>query len=172
VLSGPCPQHDALLSLRLSASLIRRQAGGAADCPILPGQFVCQQFLSWGIGRDFLVSQEGEEPLLKGAETTFDLSFGLGAGGDQMGDAQRRERPLELRTRVTAIGGGLMAEERQAIGVEGQRQAVSGKSAPKVLEMVPRGVGRNKDSSNQLAGMIVDRQQEGLFVRGGPPLVD
>jgi len=108
---GTCPQHDALLSLRLSASLIRRQVGGAADRPILPGQFVCQQFLSWGIGGDFLVSQEGEEPLLKGAETTFDLSFGLGAGGDQMGDAQRRERPLELRTRVTAIGGGLMAEE-------------------------------------------------------------
>src|SRR5579859_2294762 len=38
--------------------------------------------------------------------------------------------------------------------------------------MVPSGVGRNKDRPDQLAGMIVDGQQEGLFVRAGPPLVD
>ena len=49
---------------------------------------------------------------------------------------------------------------------------MSAKSKAKVLEMVPSGVGRNKDSPHQLAGMIVDGQQEGLFVRGGPPLVD
>jgi len=113
------PQHIALLSLRLSASLIRRQAGGTADCPILPFQFVCQHLLSWGIGRDFLVGQEGEHPLLKGVETTFDLSLGLGARGDQMGDAQGCEGSLELGTWVAAIGGGLMAEERQTIGVKG-----------------------------------------------------
>jgi hypothetical protein len=64
------PQYDALLSLGFSASLIRRQADGTADCPILPCQFVSQEFLSGGIGRDFLVGQEGEQPLLKSAETT------------------------------------------------------------------------------------------------------
>ena len=64
------PQYDALLSLGLSASLIRRQAGGTTDGPILPCQFVCQEFLSGGIGSDFLVGQEGEQPLLKSAETT------------------------------------------------------------------------------------------------------
>src|SRR5260221_5681609 len=35
---GTGTQHDALLGLRLGASLIRGQAGGATDGPILAGQ--------------------------------------------------------------------------------------------------------------------------------------
>jgi hypothetical protein len=34
---GTVPQHDALLGLGFGASLIRGQAGGAADGPILTG---------------------------------------------------------------------------------------------------------------------------------------
>ena len=55
---GTGAQHDALVGPRLGASLIRGQAGGAADGPILAGQLVREQFLSRGVGRDFLVGQE------------------------------------------------------------------------------------------------------------------
>src|SRR6267378_1344966 len=55
---GTGTQHDALLGLRLGASLIRGQAGGATDGPILAGQLAREQFLSRGVGGDFLVGQE------------------------------------------------------------------------------------------------------------------
>ena len=89
-----------------------------------------------------------------------------------MGDAQGCEGTLELGTGITSIGGGLMAEESQAVGIEGERQAMSGKGAAKVLEMVPSGIGGDEDSPHKLARMIVDRQEEGLLVRRRPPLVD
>lgn len=55
---GTGTQHNALLGLRLGASLIRGHTGGAADGPILAGQLAREQFLSRGVGRDFLVGQE------------------------------------------------------------------------------------------------------------------
>lgn len=128
--------------------------------------------MSRGVGRDFLVGQECQQTVLKRAEAAFDLSFSLRAGRDQMGDAQRRESPLELRTWVAAIGGGLMAEEGQAVSIEGEGQAVSGKGTAEVLEMVPSGIGGHKDSPQKLARMIIDRQEQGLLVRCWPPLVD
>ncbi len=39
-----------------------------------------------------------------------------------MGNAQRRESALELGTRIAAIGGGLMAEEGQAVSIEGEHR--------------------------------------------------
>ena len=169
---GTSTQHDALLSLRLGASFIWGHTGGAADGPILAGQLVREQFLSRGVGGDFLVGQERQQTLLKGAEAPFDLSFSLRAGRDQMGDAQCCEGTLELRTGIAPIGSGLMAEEGQAVSIEGERQAMSGKGAAKVLEMVPSGVGGDENSPHKLARMIVDRQEEGLLVRRRPPLVD
>ena len=56
---------------------------------------------------------------LEGAKAAFDFAFGLRAGGDQMGDAQGGEGALELGAGIPAIGGGLMAEQGQAIGVKG-----------------------------------------------------
>ena len=165
-------QDGTLLVQRLGASLVRGQAGGAADRLILAGQFACEQFLSRGIVGDFLICQQGEQSFLEGAETAFDLTFSLGAGCDQVGDAQRGEGTLELGTRVAAVAGGLVAEEGQAIGVEDQRQAVSGKDAAEVLEVVPGGIGGDEDGTQQLAGVIIERQEEGLLVLGGPPLVD
>ena len=165
-------QDGTLLVQRLGASLVRGQAGGAADRLILAGQFACEQFLSRGIVGDFLICQQGEQSFLEGAETAFDFTLSLGAGCDQVGDTQRCEGPLELGTRVAAVAGGLVAEEGQAIGVEGQRQAVSGKDAAEVLEVVPGGIGGDEDGTQQLAGVIIERQEEGLLVLGGPPLVD
>jgi len=65
-----------------------------------------------------------------------------------------------------------MAEEGQAVSIESERQAMNGKGAAKVLEMVPSGIGGDEDSPHKLAGMIVDGQQEGLLVGRRPPLVD
>lgn len=65
-----------------------------------------------------------------------------------------------------------MAKEAQAIGVYDQRQAVLKKEAAKMLEMIPSGVGGNKDCAQEFAGMIINGQQQGLLFLGGPPLVD
>ena len=89
-----------------------------------------------------------------------------------MGDSEGGEGALELGAGVAAIGGGFMSEQGQAIGIESQRQAVAGKSAAEVLEVVPGGVGRNKDGGQQFARVIINGQQEGLLGGGGPPLVD
>ena len=109
---------------------------------------------------------------MEGAEASFDFTFGLRAGRDQMGDAQRSESTLELGARVTAIGSRLVAKEGQAIGVDGQRPAMEGKDAAKMLEVVPSRIGGDERPTHQLAGVIVHRQQKSLFLRGGPPLVD
>ena len=89
-----------------------------------------------------------------------------------MGDAQGGEGALELGAGIPAIGGGLMAEQGQAIGVKSYRDAVEGKNAAEVLEVVPSGVGGNKDGGQEFARVVIHRQQEGLLISGGPPLVD
>jgi hypothetical protein len=89
-----------------------------------------------------------------------------------MRDAQGGEGALELRARITAIGCGFMAEQGQAIGVESQGQAMEGKSAAEVLEVVPSGVSRNKDGGQEFARVVIQGEQERLLVGGGPPLVD
>ncbi len=43
---------------------------------------------------------------------------------------------------------------------------------PEMREMIPRGVGGDKDATQEFAGMIIDGQQQGLLCSGGPPLVD
>ena len=49
---------------------------------------------------------------------------------------------------------------------------MEGKSATEVLEVVPSGVGGNKDGGQEFARVVIHRQQKGLLVGGGPPLVD
>ena len=46
------------------------------------------------------------------------------------------------------------------------------KEAAKVLKVIPRGVGGDKDCAQKFSRMIIDRQEQGLFFLGGPPLVD
>ena len=65
-----------------------------------------------------------------------------------------------------------MAEQGQSIGVESQGQAVEGKSATEVLEVMPGGIGRNKDGGQEFARVVIKGKQEGLLIVGGPPLVD
>jgi len=65
-----------------------------------------------------------------------------------------------------------MAKEAKTVSVDDQRQAVPEKEAAKMLEMIPSGVGGDKDGAQEFAGMIIDGQQQGLLFLGGPPLVD
>ncbi len=138
----------------------------------MAGQLASQQFLCGGVIGDFLVGQEGDDAFLEGAKAPFDFAFGLGAGCDQMGDAQGGEGTLKLRAGVAAIGGGLMAEQGQTIGVEGYGPTVDGESVAEVLEVVPGGVGRNKDGRQELTRVVINRKEEGLLIGGGPPLMD
>ena len=142
---GTRTQDGALFCLSLGASVVRGETGGTADGAILAGQFAGEQFLGGGVSGDFLVGQKRDDAFLKGSKAAFDFAFSLRAGGDQMRDAQRGEGALELRAGIAAIGRGFMAEQGQAISVERDGQAVKQKGAAKMLEVVPGGVGRNKD---------------------------
>ncbi len=157
---------------RLIPSRIGAVAGGAADGGILVGHLAVQDDLSGGVIADVFVSQERDQALLQGAKAAFDFTFGLRAWGDQMGHAQGGEGALELRSGIPIIGHGIMAKEAQAIGVDDQRQAMLQQEPAKMLEVIPSGVGRDKDGTQKFSRMIIDGQQEGLLGGGGPPLVD
>jgi len=169
---GPGAHDGAFFFLSLGASIIRGETGRAADGAILTGQFVGEQFLCGSVIGDFLVGQEGDEAFLEGAKAAFDFSFGLWAGRDQMSDAQGGKSALELRAGIAVVTGGLMAEEGQAISVERHWQAVEGEGPAEMLEVVPGGIGGNEDRGQEFAGVVIDGQQEGLFIIGRPPLVD
>ena len=138
----------------------------------MTGQLAGQQFLCGGVSGDFFIGQKRDDAFLERAKAAFDFAFGLWAGRDQMGDAQRGEGALEFRAGIPAVGRGFMAEQGQAIGVESQGQAVEGKGTAEVLEVVPGGVGRNKDGRQEFARVVIHRQQKDLLVGCGPPLMD
>lgn len=89
-----------------------------------------------------------------------------------MGDAQGGEGALKFGAGVAVIGHGIMAKEAQAVGVDHQRQVVLEKETAKMFEVIPGRVGGNKDRPQELAGMVINGQQEGLLLVGRPPLVD
>jgi hypothetical protein len=157
---------------RLGRGFVGGEAGGAADRAVLAGQFAVEQGLGGGVGGDVLVGEQGDEALLKSAEPAFDFTLGLGAGGDEVGDAQRGESALELGAGIAPVGGGHMAEQGQPVGVEGEGQAVSDEEAAEVLKVMPSGVGGNKGGPEEQAGVVVHGEQEGLLVVRRPPLVD
>jgi hypothetical protein len=135
-------------------------------------EFPCEHELGGGIAADFFIGEECHQAFLQGAEAAFDLAFGLRAGSDQMGHAQSGEGALKLGTRIPIIGHGIMAKEAEAIGVDHHGQAVLEKEAAKMLEVIPSGVGGDKDCAQEFSRMIVNRQEQGLLFSGGPPLVD
>jgi len=132
------------------------EADGATDGGVLSFQFAVEHGLGPGIIADFFIGQQGHQTFLHGAEAAFDLAFGLRAGGDQMSDAQGGEGALKLRAGITVIGHGIMAEEAQAVGVDHHRQGMLEKEPAKMLEVIPRRVGGNKDGAQKFAGMVID----------------
>ena len=162
----------ALLRQGLVPSGIGAEARGAADRGILMGELAIQDDLSRRVIADVFVSQERDEALLQGAEATFDLTFGLRAGCDQVGHTQGGEGALELGTGIPIIRHGIMAKEAEAVGVDDQRQIVLEQEPAKMLEMIPRGIGGDKGRAQEFSGMIIDGQQQSLFGGAWPPLVD
>ena len=165
-------RDGALFFQSLRPGRIRAEGGGAANGGILALNLPVEHDLCGGIASDFFIGQDGEEAFLQGSKTAFDLAFGLRAGGDQMGHAQSGEGALELGAGIPIIGHGIMAKEAEAVGVHHHRQAVLKKEAAKMLEMIPRRVGGDKDGTQEYAGMIINGQEQGLLFRGGPPLMD
>jgi hypothetical protein len=135
-------------------------------------QFPVEHDLSGDIAVDFFIGEDCHQTFLQGSKAAFDLALGLGAGSDQMGDAESGEGSLELRAGITVIGHGVMAKEAEAVGVDHHGQAVLEKEAAEMLEVIPSGVGGNKDRAQQFSRMIVNGQEQGLLFIGGPPLVD
>ena len=151
---------------------IGAEASGTAKGGILALNLAVEHDLCGGIVTGFFVGEKGDEAFLQGYKAAFDLAFGLGAGGDEMGYPQSAEGALEFGTGIPVIGHGIMAKEAQAVGVDDQRQAVPEKEAAKVLEMIPGGVGGDEGRAQEFAGMIIHREQQGLLLLGGPPLMD
>lgn len=165
-------RHGALFCQGFLPGRIWAEAGGAANGGVLALDLPVEHDLCGGIVADFFIGQEGHQAFLQGSKPAFDLAFGLRAGSDQMGHAQSGEGALELGTRIPVISHGIMPKETQAVGVHDHGQAVLEKEAAKMLEMIPSGVGGDKDRAEKFAGMIIDGQQQGLLFTGGPPLVD
>ena len=143
----------------LLPSRVWAEAGGAANGGVLALNLPVEHDLRGGIAAGFFIGQDGYQAFLQGAKTSLDLAFGLRAGSDQMGDPQSGEGALKLGTRIPVIGHGIMAKEAEAIGVHHHRQVVLEKEAAKVLEMIPGGVGGDKDRAQEFAGMIIHGQQ-------------
>ena len=151
---------------------IGAEAGGPANRGILALNLALEHGLGGGIVADFFIGEDGHQALLEGAKAALDLAFGLRTGSDQMGYPQSGEGALELGTGIPVIGHGVMAKEAKPVGVHDHWQAMPEKEATKMLEMIPRGVGGDKDGAQEFAGIIIDGQQQGLLFMGGPPLVD
>lgn len=151
---------------------IGAEFGGAANGGVLALNLSVEHDLCGGIAADFFIGQDGDQAFLQGSKAAFDLAFGLRAGSDQMGYPQGGEGALELGTGITVIGHGIMAKEAEAVGIDDQGQAVPEKESSEMLEMIPSGVGGDKDRTQELAGMVIDGQQEGLLFLGRPPLMD
>ena len=132
-------------------SIIWAIARGAADGGILVSDLAIEHDLSRGVIAGMFVSQQRDQALLQGSKAAFDLAFGLRAGSDQMGHAQGGEGALELRTGIAIIGHGIMAKQAQAIGVNGQRQAMLQEEATEMFEVIPGCVGRNKDRAQEFS---------------------
>ena len=161
-----------LLREGIFPSRIGTQAGGAANGVILALNLPVEHDLCGGIAADFFIGQDGHQAFLQGSKAAFDLAFGLRAGSNQMGYTQSGEGALKLGTGITVIGHGIMAKEAEAVGVHDHGQAVPEKEAAKMLEMIPSGVGGDKDGTQEFARMVIHGEQQGLLVLRRPPLVD
>lgn len=67
----------------LAPGSIGCQAGGAADMgDVVVVDLLSEEKVSVGVAGNLCMSEESDEPVLKIAEATLDLSFCLGVGGD------------------------------------------------------------------------------------------
>ena len=136
---------------------------------VVPLDLSLQEVVGGSKGGDFLIGQKGDQAVLEGAKAAFDFPFGGGVWSDAMGDAQGGQGALELGMSVQAVGGGGMAEKRQAVGVNTGGHAMSFKGQAEMLEMAPSGVAGGESGGEDFAGVIIDGEDEGGVSLGRPP---
>ena len=89
-----------------------------------------------------------------------------------MGDAEAPEGALELAERIAVVVAGAWPKEAQAVGINDFGKAPFSEGFPEVLEMVPGRIGSHEATREVESRVIVCGEQESLFGRGWPPLVD
>ena len=89
-----------------------------------------------------------------------------------MGDAEAPEGALELAERIAVVVAGAWPKEAQAVGINDFGKAPFSEGFPEVLEMVPGRIGSHEAAREVESRVIVCGEQESLFGRGWPPLVD
>ncbi len=87
-------------------------------------------------------------------------------------DAQAQEGALELAARLDLGFGARGAKKAQGIGVDGGWKSVALERGAEVSEVPPSGVGRHEAARDQLSGVIVLSENEGLLLLARPPLMD
>lgn len=149
---------------------VGRQVGGAADLMlVVPVDLGLEQSIGGFVVGDFFVGQQAGESFLEGVEAAFDFAFGGRVGRDAMGGTQGGEGALKLGMGVEPVGGRAVAKEREAVGVEASRRAVSFEGPAQMGEMVPGGVAADEGAGDDFAGVIVEGQNEhGIMIRGPP----
>lgn len=153
-------------------SLIGGQAGGATDMlVIVPVDLELEQVVGLRVVLDAFKGQEADQTFLERVEAALDLAFGLGVRGDPVGDAQGGEGALELGVGVEAVGRGTVAEERQAVGVEGGGRAVLFQGGTQMMEVAPGGIAGHEGAGDDFPGMIVGGEDQGGIGLGRPPRV-
>lgn len=148
------------------------KAGGAANVMlVMPLDLSLQELVGGFVVRDFFVSQEGDQAVLKEAESALDFAFGGSVGGDPVGGAQSREGTLELGVGVHAIGSGLVTEKAQAVGVKAGGWAKSFHDWAEVGEVGPGCVAGSKGAAQKFAGMVIQSKDQSRVMVCRPPLV-
>src|ERR1051326_1039792 len=86
------------------------------------------------------------------------LACGLGATRWVTPRAEKARWNSEHGSRSSAMES--WPKRLSAVGVDHHGQGVPEKEAAKVLEMIPSGVGGDKNRAQEFAGMVVHRQQQ------------
>lgn len=142
----------------------RYLAGAALFGAVLAGDFHLENLLRMVVGFDFGMRQKCDHTVLKGCEAPFDFSFSLGRRCDEVSNAKPAQSSLKLTFWIAVITAGTGSKEAQAVGVDGFGQAVGFKSEAKVLEVIPCGLGGNEGACDDVAGVVVNGEQEILFI--------
>ena len=111
---------------------------------------------------DLVGGQQGREAFLPVIVAAFDFAFGLGGGSIAEGDAVEVQSDAQLGKGIGSVG----KEEGMIIDVEGQREAVSFKSAREEVEVGQEIFGAVKACADIIASGIIQQIQQDLFVFG------
>ena len=158
--------------LRAQPKVVGAGTGAAGDGEVLPVDLHLEDFVSVLPVAHISMSEKCDETLLKSSEAAFDFALGLWSRSDPVSDLQGPQGALEFAFGVGVIRRGTGAEKAQSVGINAQGNAVGKKGGAEVLEMVPGGVRGNEAPGNIEARVVIEGEQEGLLLGGGPPLVD